>query len=389
MKIGIVGMGPAGLMAGSQLAKAGYEVHFYDHKKAGGRKFLVAGNGGFNLTHSEGIISFIEKYDKVLIQQAIKEFDNNDWRVFLEKEIKVPTFIGSSGKIFPEKGIKPITVLYNWLNYLIHYGATFHYEHSLLYFDSNSITLKYQGETIKQEFDYVIIALGGGSWKTTGSTAEWVDLFKSKKIDCVPLEASNSGFEINGWEKFKEIEGQTIKNVVVSHGEVAKEGDIVISSYGLEGTPIYYMNRSFRNNPKEALKIDLKPTKAIEEIKTVLATSKNFTEGLRKLKLSKGTIQFLKLFLSKEVFTSMEDLANSIKNLQITPQSLRPIDEVISTVGGVSMNEINSNFELKKIKDVYICGEMLDWDAPTGGYLIQACVASGNKVAQSILSKTN
>lgn len=389
MKIGIVGMGPAGLMAGSQLAKAGYEVHFYDHKKAGGRKFLVAGNGGFNLTHSEGIISFIEKYDKVLIQQAVKEFDNNDWRVFLEKEIKVPTFIGSSGKIFPEKGIKPITVLYNWLNYLIHYGATFHYEHSLLYFDSNSITLKYQGETIKQEFDYVIIALGGGSWKTTGSTAEWVDLFKSKKIDCVPLEASNSGFEINGWEKFKEIEGQTIKNVVVSHGEVAKEGDIVISSYGLEGTPIYYMNRSFRNNPKEALKIDLKPTKAIEEIKTVLATSKNFTEGLRKLKLSKGTIQFLKLFLSKEVFTSMEDLANSIKNLQITPQSLRPIDEVISTVGGVSMNEINSNFELKKIKDVYICGEMLDWDAPTGGYLIQACVASGNKVAQSILSKTN
>ncbi|MDB0011392.1 NAD(P)/FAD-dependent oxidoreductase [Crocinitomicaceae bacterium] len=389
MKIGIVGMGPAGLMAGSQLAKAGNEIHLFDHKKAAGRKFLVAGNGGFNLTHSEEIISFIEKYDKALIQQAVKEFDNNDWRVFLEKEIKVPTFIGSSGKIFPEKGIKPITVLYNWLNYLTHYGATFHYEHSLLDFDSSSITIKYQGETIKQEFDYVIIALGGGSWRTTGSTAEWVDLLKSKKIDCVPLVASNSGFEINGWEKFKEIEGQTIKNVVVSHGEETKEGDIVISSYGLEGTPIYYMNRSFRNNPKEALKIDLKPTKAIEEIKTVLATSKNFTEGLRRLKLSKGTIQFLKLFLSKEVFTSMEDLANSIKNLQITPQSLRPIDEVISTVGGVSMNEINSNFELKKIKDVYICGEMLDWDAPTGGYLIQACVASGNKVAQSILSKTN
>jgi uncharacterized flavoprotein (TIGR03862 family) len=389
MKIGIVGMGPAGLMAGSQLAKAGNEIHFFDHKKAAGRKFLVAGNGGFNLTHSEEIISFIEKYDKALIQQAVKEFDNNDWRVFLEKEIKVPTFIGSSGKIFPEKGIKPITVLYNWLNYLIHYGATFHYEHSLLDFDSNSITLKHQGETIKHEFDSVIIALGGGSWKTTGSTAEWVDLFKSKKIDCLPLVASNSGFDINEWEKFKEIEGQTIKNVIVSHGEETKEGDIVISSYGLEGTPIYYMNRSFRNDPKESLKIDLKPTKTVEEIKTVLATGKNFTEGLRKLKLSKGTIQFLKLFLSKEEFISIEDLTNSIKNLQINPQALRPINEVISAAGGVSMNEINTNFELKNIQGVYICGEMLDWDAPTGGYLIQACVASGYKVAQSILSKTN
>ena len=231
--------------------------------------------------------------------------------------------------------------------------------------------------------------MGGGSWKTTGSTAEWIDLFKNKKINCVPLVASNSGFEINDWEKFKEIEGQTIKNVMVSYESETKEGDIVISSYGLEGTPIYYMNRSFRNNPKEALKIDLKPTKTIEEIKTVLANSKNFTEGLRKLKLSKGTIQFLKLFLSKEEFTSIENLTSSIKNLQITPQSLRPIDEVISTAGGVSINEINTNFELKNIQGVYTCGEMLDWDAPTGGYLIQACVSSGYKVAQSIISKTN
>ena len=389
MKIGIVGMGPAGLMVVSQLAKAGNEVHFYDHKKAGGRKFLVAGNGGFNLTHSEEITSFIEKYDQKFIQKAVKEFDNNDWINFLEKELKIPTFIGSSGKIFPEKGIKPITVLYNWLNYLTHYGATFHYEHSLLDFYSNSLTLIHHDKTIKQEFDYVIIALGGGSWKTTGSTAEWIDLFKNKKINCVPLVASNSGFEINDWEKFKEIEGQTIKNVMVSYESETKEGDIVISSYGLEGTPIYYMNRSFRNNPKEALKIDLKPTKTIEEIKTVLANSKNFTEGLRKLKLSKGTIQFLKLFLSKEEFTSIENLTSYIKNLQITPQSLRPIDEVISTAGGVSINEINTNFELKNIQGVYTCGEMLDWDAPTGGYLIQACVSSGYKVAQSIISKTN
>jgi uncharacterized flavoprotein (TIGR03862 family) len=388
MKIGIVGMGPAGLMVGSQLAKAGHEVHLYDHKKAAGRKFLVAGNGGFNLTHSEELTSFIQKYDQAFIQEAVQEFDNNDWRTFLEKEIKIPTFIGSSGKIFPEKGIKPITVLYNWLNYLNYYKASFHYEHSLVDFDSNSITIKHHEETKKLEFDKVIIALGGGSWKTTGSTAEWVELFKKKEIECVPLEASNSGFESNNWGKFNGIEGQIIKNVAVFFGEESKEGDVVISSYGLEGTPIYYMNRSFRNNPLEKLKIDLKPTKTMEEIKTTLSKSKNFTEGLKKLKLSKGTIQFLKLFLTKETFISLEELAKSIKNLQITPNSLRPIDEVISTVGGVSMAEINSNFELKNKKGVYLCGEMLDWDAPTGGYLIQACVSSGYKVAQSILKKS-
>ena len=388
MKIGIVGMGPSGLMAGSQLAKAGHEVHFFDHKKAAGRKFLVAGNGGFNLTHSEEVKSFINKYDKELIQKAVQEFDNNDWRTFLEKELKVPTYIGSSGKIFPEKGIKPITVLYNWLNYLKYYKASFHYEHSLVDFDFNSITIKHQEDTKKLEFDKVIIGLGGGSWKMTGSTAEWIELFNNKKIECKPLIASNSGFEINHWEKFKDVEGQTIKNVVVSFGEEKKEGDIVISSYGLEGTPIYYMNRNFRNNPTGKLKIDLKPTKTMEEIKTSLSKSKNFTEGLRKLKLSKGTIQFLKLFLSKEEFLSLNDLANSIKYFQVYPNSLRPIDEVISSVGGVSMAEVNSNFELKNKTGVYICGEMLDWDAPTGGYLIQACVSSGYKVAQSILEKS-
>ena len=148
------------------------------------------------------------------------------------------------------------------------------------------------------------------------------------------------------------------------------------------------MNRNFRNNPTGKLKIDLKPTKTMEEIKTSLSKSKNFTEGLRKLKLSKGTIQFLKLFLSKEEFLSLNDLANSIKYFQVYPNSLRPIDEVISSVGGVSMAEVNSNFELKNKTGVYICGEMLDWDAPTGGYLIQACVSSGYKVAQSILEKS-
>ena len=381
-------MGPAGLMAGSQLAKAGHDVHFYDHKKAAGRKFLVAGNGGFNLTHSEELDSFISKYEGEIIQNAVKSFTNDYWIKFLDQEIKIPTYIGSSGKIFPEKGIKPITVLYNWMNYLTHYKAIFHYEHQFVDFDENQLILSHEGKIITENFDHIILALGGGSWKMTGSTAEWIPILAAKEIHCNPLKSSNSGFETDDWDKFKTIEGQTIKNIVVSYLEDRKEGDIVVSSYGLEGTPIYYMNRAFRKDSTLKLLIDFKPTKSIEEIQKTLKSAVNFTEGLKQLKLSKTAIQFLKLSLSKETFTSLESLSRSIKEFEIQPKSLRPIDEVISTVGGIDLKEVSTDFELNKHKDVYVCGEMLDWDAPTGGYLIQACVSSGYVVAQSILSKS-
>ena len=388
MKIGIIGMGPAGLMAGSKLAKAGHDVHFYDHKKAAGRKFLVAGNGGFNLTHSEELDSFISKYEGEIIQNAVKSFTNDDWIKFLDQEIKIPTYIGSSGKIFPEKGIKPITVLYNWMNYLTHYKATFHYEHQFVDFNENQLILSHEGKIITENFDHIILALGGGSWKMTGSTAEWIPILAAKEIHCNPLKSSNSGFEIDDWDKFKTIEGQTIKNIVVSYLEDRKEGDIVVSSYGLEGTPIYYMNRAFRKDSTLKLLIDFKPTKSHDEIQSTLKSAVNFTEGLKQLKLSKTAIQFLKLSLSKEIYTSLERLSHAIKTFEIQPKSLRPIDEVISTVGGIDLNEVSADFELNKHKDVYVCGEMLDWDAPTGGYLIQACVSSGYVVAQSILSKS-
>jgi uncharacterized flavoprotein (TIGR03862 family) len=388
MKIAIIGMGPAGLMAGSQLVKAGHEVHFYDHKKAAGRKFLVAGNGGFNLTHSEELESFISKYEGEIIQKAVETFTNDDWIRFLEQEIKIPTYIGSSGKIFPEKGIKPITVLYNWMNYLTHYKASFHYEHQFVDFNENQLILSHEGKITTEHFDQIILALGGGSWKMTGSTAEWIPILAAKGILCNPLQSSNSGFEIGHWDKFKVIEGQTIKNIVVSYLDDKKEGDIVVSSYGLEGTPIYYMNRAFRKDNSRKLMIDFKPTKTLDEIQTILKSAVNNTEGLKQLKLSKTTIQFLKLSLSKEMFTSIESLSSSIKAFEIQPKSLRPIDEVISTVGGIDLKEVSTDFELNSYKNVYVCGEMLDWDAPTGGYLIQACVSSGYAVAQSILSKS-
>lgn len=377
-KICIVGMGPAGLMAGTVLLQRGFEVHFFDHKKAAGRKFLVAGHGGFNLTHSEEKNAFIQKYNQPIIQNAFESFDNTDWINWLEKEIDIKTFVGSSGKIFPLKGIKPIEVLTNWMTKIINLGGQFHYSHELTNFTSTTVTFSKNNQLIHTSFDFLILAIGGASWSKTGSTGTWLSLIESKGVQCKPFEASNSGFEMADWTKTAELlEGQTLKNIEIHFDNLTRKGDIVIADYGLEGAPVYFVNKAFRENRAGALEIDLKPTKTKEEIIKILHASKNSTEGLKQLNLSKTAIQLLKLHTKKDEFSTPEILAGIIKGLKFKPASLRPVDEVISTVGGISTAAVTDNFQLKNFKTIFVCGEMLDWDAPTGGYLIQGCVSSG------------
>ena len=383
-KVGIVGMGPAGLMAGTILLEQGFEVHFFDHKKAPGRKFLVAGHGGFNLTHSESIELFKDKYNHSFIKKSFLQFDNEEWRNWLQSKIGIETFVGSSGKIFPLKGIKPIEVLTNWLDKIISLGGKFHYSHKLIDFSEKYAVFSHNGNDVYFSFDYLVLALGGASWKKTGSTGEWKELLDSKNIECTNFEASNSGFEIEDWHKMADMEGQTLKNTDTSFGSISRKGDVVISSYGLEGTPVYFVNKEFRNNPSGYLFIDLKPTKSQEEIIEILQKSKNTTEGLKNLNLSKTAIQLVKKWTSKVDYSDAKILSSIIKKMRFKPTSLRPIDEVISTIGGISMESITENFQLKNYPTIYSCGEMLDWDAPTGGYLIQGCVSSGFAVAKAI-----
>lgn len=381
-KVCIVGMGPAGLMAGTVFLERGFEVHFFEQNKAAGRKFLVAGHGGFNLTHSEEFESFTQKYNHSFIQSAFKQFDNNQWIAFLKK-VNVETFVGSSGKIFPLKGIKPIEVLTNWLDYILSLGATVHNFHQLIDFDEREVKFSHKDiETIHQ-FDHLVLAIGGASWKKTGSSGEWKQLLVSKEIECIDFKSSNSGLNIENWDKISELEGQILKNCTTSFGEYSKKGDVILSNYGVEGTPIYHLNKAVRENPTGFLSIDLKPTKSKEEILEILLTAKNITDGLKKCKLSKTAIQFLKKWTTKEEYSSASTLANSVKEMRLHPHSFRPIDEVISTIGGVSMNAITENFTLKKFPSISVCGEMLDWDAPTGGYLIQGCISSGYVVGKN------
>lgn len=381
--VGIVGTGPAALMAGTILVENGFEVQFFDQKKAAARKFLVAGHGGFNLTNSEEINSFCLKYDQELIRKAVKEYSPTDFTNFLLK-IGIETYCGSSGKIFPKKGIKPIEVLNAWLNYLIVKDATFNYEHKLIDFDDTNLTLQYKSDIRIVSFDAVIFALGGASWKQTGSLGDWIDLVEKKNVKCNPFESSNSGLVLTDQLLIPELEGAHLKNCCLFSSEFSKQGDIVLTNYGIEGAPAYAMNRDFRKG--HAIFIDFKPSLMERDIVIRLRKSKNTTEGLRNLKLSKIAINWIKSAVSKEVYLDVEQLAKQIKSFELPVVGLRPIDEVISTVGGIDMKELDKAFQLIKLPNVYCIGEMLDWDAPTGGFLIQGAVSSGAKAANAIVN---
>lgn len=381
--VAIIGTGPSGLMAGTVLAENGWNVTFFDHKKAPARKFLVAGHGGFNLTNSDSISSFIEKFDEQQIKEAVTNFTNDNFRTFLEK-IGVETYAGSSGKVFPIKGIKPIMVLAKWLEYLEKFDVHFQYEHKLVDFSSEQLKMESHDEVKTFSFRKIIFALGGASWSKTGSTGDWLNLFRQKNIICNSFQSSNSGVVFQSGFDLKPLEGQYIKNCKVFSNSFERLGDITITKTGLEGAPIYALNKEFRIGT--CVFIDFKPTVDFDKISKTIVQSKNNTEGMRKLKLSKTSIAFLKLVLEKEQFKNPEILANSIKKLKIPFASFQPIDEVISTIGGVSFDSVLPTFELLNVSNVYCVGEMLDWDAPTGGYLIQACVASGYSAGKSIVN---
>ena len=370
----IVGGGPAGLMAASQLLDSTCEILLIEQKATIGRKFLVAGEGGFNLTHSETLKSFLNRYDCEWMKQAVKRYDSSSFRDFLEK-ISVPTIIGSSGKVFPPENMKPAEVLKAWKKHLSK-RVNFSTKTQLLDFSNDTLIIQRNNKTEELSFDFLIFALGGGSWKKTGSDGEWKSLFESKGIGVAPFKSSNSGVLID--EKWLiGLDGKIIKNCVVSCGEFFCPGDILCTSYGLEGKPIYAVNRGLRNMEKPSLTIDFKPQFNQDKIVEILKKAKSPTQGLKDLKLSEVAFFWLKTFVTKEHYTNPIELGKLIKAFPIEINGFRPLDEVISTAGGVLTSELSENGELLKFRNLYCAGEMIDWDAPTGGYLIQGCVSSG------------
>lgn len=381
-KVVIVGAGPAGLMAAHVLSKTNrFHVHIFDAHKAVARKFLVAGHGGFNLTNAKELPDFIAKYNHETIKNAVKQFTNEDTINWLS-EIGIETFIGSSGKIFPKKGIKPIEVLTAWLEFLKHNNVTISTEHKLIHFTDKTVSFSNQSQEITVDFDVLIFAMGGASWKKTGSIGEWSTLFEQKGIHVIPFQPSNAGIEIKNWDK--NLGGGVLKNTQITIGNTQTFGEIELTEYGLEGAPVYALSNEVRIG-NQTICLNLKPTISSEDLEKRFETFEgNKTDFLKSLKLSKTAIQLLKNTLSKDNFMSNSSFLNAIQQLELPIHSLRPVDEAISTVGGIAMTEIDTNFQLKKYPNCYSIGEMLDWDAPTGGYLLQACFASGHVTATTI-----
>lgn len=371
-------------MAATQLLKSDCEILLLDHKASVGRKFLVAGDGGFNLTHSETPSEFRDKYDSEWIRQTIRQFSNKDWIKFL-KQIGIETKIGSSGKVFPEDAIKPIQVLNAWKQ-LLEPKVQYVLNTRFVDFDNKQVAIEQEGKSEKIDFDYLVLALGGKSWPVTGSDGVWTAVFEQKMIELTPFQASNSGLVLyENW--LGDLEGKILKNIRVTCGNQSCSGDLVCTSYGLEGKPVYAVNGALRKMEKPVFKIDLKPQMTEQKVFEVLKKAKNPSQGLKELKLGEVAIFWIRNFVSKQRFLDPKELSKAIKEFPIGIRGFRPIDEVISCAGGVSVSEISESGELNRFPNVFVAGEMIDWDAPTGGYLIQGCVSSGYVVGKAIAGK--
>lgn len=377
-------------MLAAMLDDKKYEVHIYEKNTAVGRKFLVAGDGGFNLTHSEEIETFVLRYTpKYFIEQALHSFTNKDLCDWL-KNIGIETYTGSSKRIFPVKGIKPIEVLNAFLEKLKTKNVTIHTHHEWKgWSESNALIFQNKKEEIHVDADIIVFALGGASWKVTGSDGMWLELFQKKGIQTIPFQASNCGYTVQWPDAFTEKhEGKWLKNISVFCEDKQKKGELVITKSGIEGGAVYALSPEIRQQLDQKkgaeIAIDFKPTFSKEELVQKLSASskKTVTEILSKeINLSDVQISLLKTFLSKEDFIASDKLVAYIKHFPLAITGIAPIEEAISTVGGISLTEVDENFQLKKMRNHYVLGEMLDWDAPTGGYLLQGCFSMGAHTA--------
>jgi len=385
-KVVIIGAGPAGLMVATQLRNTNAEILLIDQKSAPGRKFLVAGHGGFNLTHSEPLESFVAKYDSEFIRNCVRAFTPEDTRNWLAGT-GIETVVGSSGKIFPMENTRPIEVLSAWLKQLETPAITTKFKTTFIDFTDTTVEVLCDDKTEHIPYDYLVFATGGASWKKTGSDGKWTRPFAAKNVALKPFQASNSGLETKHIRWLETYEGAIIKNVRLKAGETVVAGDLTVTHYGIEGKPAYAVNNWLRNHEMQGLEIDFKPQLSEEQVLKIVREAKNIREAFRSMKLSGAIYLWFREAFSKEAFTDAETMSRSLKAFRPELEGFRPIDEVISTVGGVAMDAIDETGKLNGFENVYCCGEMLDWDAPTGGYLLQACFSTGFVVGTSIKLK--
>jgi uncharacterized flavoprotein (TIGR03862 family) len=393
--VAVIGAGPAGLMAAEVLSQSDVQVDVYDSMPSVGRKFLMAGKSGLNLTHSEPFEQFVTRYGsrRKYIEPMLKEFGTNELRIWA-RELGIETFVGTSGRVFPVN-MKANPLLRAWLTRLQNNGVTIHTRHKWMGWNKDQSLRFETGEGEKSvKADAVILALGGGSWRKLGSDGAWTSWLEQAGVKVEALKSSNCGFDVAWSSHFKEkYQGHPLKSVILSFESFRQQGEFVITKHGVEGSLIYACSAQIRDviaaRGKANIQLDLAPSVTREEALKRLSKprgSKTMASHLEKTVGIKGVkAGLLREFLSKDDFGNNERLADAIKQLSIPLISPRPLDEAISSAGGVLFEELDQHLMLNKLPGMFCAGEMLDWEAPTGGYLLTACFASGRVAGNGAL----
>lgn len=383
-------------MAAEVAAKHGARVDLYDAMPSVGRKFLVAGKSGLNLTHDENLDRFLARYSgkelpNELWRKIIAAFDNTKLRKWAS-ELGIDTFVASSGKVFPSPdngSIKAAPLLRRWIKQLRQLGVTFHTRHRWIGLNNpQQLTFEHQDQIVCANPDITILALGGASWPQTGSDGHWTELLTRHGINITPLTSANCGWGVD-WppELLENAEGMPLKNLVLKAGSESRHGELVITRHGLEGGPLYHLGPCIRGLQHAQIEIDFKPDLSADElVKRMGKVRRNFVrEARRRWKLDPATCAILKHMPGRGPWKSVRQLAKEVKHCRIPLTKPRPIEETISSAGGVCWEELDDSLMLKKLPSIHVAGEMIDWEAPTGGYLMQACLATGAYAAHKAL----
>ena len=389
----VIGGGPAGLIAAEVLAADGLAVTVYEHKPSVGRKFLLAGRGGLNLTHSEPLDEFARRYDArgwvAPLLVAVGPDDLRAWCASLGEE----TFVGSSGRVFPAS-FRATPLLRAWLRRLDDLGVEFATRHRWLGWTADG-ELRFStgdGAEITVSADATVLALGGASWPRVGSDGGWVTLLEAMGVGVTSLRPANAGVAVRWTERYAErFAGQPLKNVAVTVGASTVRGDVIVSSSGLEGGPVYGIGREVRTELERAgsatVTIDLHPDQSVDRVTERLARRRpkdSVTTWLRRaLGLDLVAINLLREAIGPRLPDDNDDLAALVKRVPITVDAMMPLDRAISTAGGISLDELDADLMLRRVPGTFVAGEMIDWEAPTGGYLLQASFSTGVVAARA------
>lgn len=380
----VIGGGPAGLRAAEIVSGAGRRVIVADRMPSVGRKFLVAGRGGLNLTHSDPIERFTRRYgDENRWRALLADFSPDELRRWAE-DLGIETFIGTSGRVFPStKQAAPL--LRRWVARLKKQGVEFRLRHEwtgLTPRDGWDAAFRTSDRDTTLHARAVLLTLGGGSWPQTGSNGAWTTILQQAGVAITPLAPANCGYEVAWPTAFLKIaEGQPLKNIVVRAGTESITGELLVTCYGLEGGALYQLGHALRGVENPELIIDLKPTFTLEQLLAKLPSSaSNLSEAAASWKLSPAA----QALLSLHAAPSARDLAALAKAFPIQLRGPRPLEEAISTAGGVTWPELDEKLMLRRLPGVFCAGEMIDWDAPTGGYLLQGCFSTATRAARGV-----